>query len=983
MPPFPANATTQDSIRLLIDGEYEPAAEALAARVLASAERLHGPRSRAIISPLLDLAEARSLGEGEARREGFAILDRAERIGRSRGIDPVEQAAIERIRGIAYRHDDQFDSAAVCLERSRAILEKSVGKENVDYGRTLIWQGMTIWGQRRVVDAAPLMKEAAAIFERVVGKDHFLCFHALERLATSPDNVYPVGTLEVMKRAIDGQRRFVGPNAPCLMRGYWKLANLYLETGRLAEAKRMHEQSMEILAANPPDAQITPAYAYESGAFIAQQEGDHARAVELFSKVLEVVVQARGEHAPITVWSRDTRAGSLFALGRIAEAERDWLVNRPIVQSKWGVGSEMDAANEQVLGECALARGDTTRARELLVASSEHMRAYRRAEYAYLPSLEFGSADEAIALCHWLAGRKQDAFDLAVMIEVERTKNVRRIARTLGDRDAAGIVSNPHESLGLALTALLSGDLDESSARRGFDAIVRSRAIVLDAVTARNLSARLSADSTTRVLVDSLQAVERRITSGARRKADPDAVALDDRRRALTAALARARPELARSFEGGGIGVDQVQDALSRMRGSRLVSYVRFLRRDEEAGSARNRQATTPWYAAFVVESGTSAVRVVDVGSAVELDAMIDRWRTAVTGGASAAWTAVGDTLRDRLWDRLGLKSHREAIHFVVADGDIALLPIVSLPASGGAYLIDRLGPMTYLSAERDLAAHREGLSRGTGLLVLGDPDFELARCANSVDFDRSRDSDPRPTGELPPAPLAFRGKTSNCEEFRNLRFSRVAESGAEARDIAALSPHGGRLAVLVGQEASEESFKRFAPGHQVIHVASHGFALSDHCLAELGSRETPLVRAGIVLAGANARAEAGADREDGILTAEEISALDMTGTDCVVLSACESGLGEIVTSEGVMGMRRAFHQAGAATLVSSLWKVDDASARTWMREFYRGLFGNHLDPAEAAHEASLALVRRLRKAGRDPSPSQWGAFVVSGAVRN
>jgi CHAT domain-containing protein len=151
--------------------------------------------------------------------------------------------------------------------------------------------------------------------------------------------------------------------------------------------------------------------------------------------------------------------------------------------------------------------------------------------------------------------------------------------------------------------------------------------------------------------------------------------------------------------------------------------------------------------------------------------------------------------------------------------------------------------------------------------------------------------------------------------------------------------------------------------------------------MRERGVHETPLVRAGIALAGANSRADVPVepDREDGILTAEEVAMLDLTGAECVVLSACDTGVGEVIVGEGVLGMRRAFHQAGAATLVSSLWKVDDAWARAWMREFYRGLFGDRPDPAAAAHEASLTMVRRLRKQGREPSPAFWGSFVVCG----
>jgi CHAT domain-containing protein len=111
---------------------------------------------------------------------------------------------------------------------------------------------------------------------------------------------------------------------------------------------------------------------------------------------------------------------------------------------------------------------------------------------------------------------------------------------------------------------------------------------------------------------------------------------------------------------------------------------------------------------------------------------------------------------------------------------------------------------------------------------------------------------------------------------------------------------------------------------------------------------------------------------EDGLLTAEDVSGMDLLDTELVVLSACETGLGEVKVGEGVFGLRRAFVLAGAQTLVMSLWKVPDEATRELMRDFYAHLLAGR-PRAEALRAAQLALK------ARDPDPMVWGAFILQG----
>jgi len=249
----------------------------------------------------------------------------------------------------------------------------------------------------------------------------------------------------------------------------------------------------------------------------------------------------------------------------------------------------------------------------------------------------------------------------------------------------------------------------------------------------------------------------------------------------------------------------------------------------------------------------------------------------------------------------------------------------------------------------------------------------------------------------------------ADCGSFRSVRFGPLPESKAEIDEIAKLWGRPEQVVLLEGEDAGERSVKELLPGKRVAHFATHGFFLDGRCggaarvdgavergiggiatgapppaAARPAAREpaNPLLLSGLALAGANLRSEAGPEEEDGILTAEEIASLDLSGVDWVVLSACDTGIGDVRSGEGVFGLRRAFQVAGAGTLIMSLWPVEDRSARGWMTSLYEGRFRRNLETAEAVREASLCALHSLRTQGRSTHPFYWAAFVAAGDWR-
>ncbi len=144
---------------------------------------------------------------------------------------------------------------------------------------------------------------------------------------------------------------------------------------------------------------------------------------------------------------------------------------------------------------------------------------------------------------------------------------------------------------------------------------------------------------------------------------------------------------------------------------------------------------------------------------------------------------------------------------------------------------------------------------------------------------------------------------------------------------------------------------------------------------------ENPLLLSGLSFAGANRRDKT-AQAEDGILTAEEIAVMDLQGVEWAVLSACDTGVGEIQVGEGVLGLRRAFELAGVQTVIMSLWSVEDEATRHWMKNLYEGRFTKGYGTAEAVSRASLEILADRRQQGKSTHPFYWGAFVATGDWR-
>jgi CHAT domain-containing protein len=616
------------------------------------------------------------------------------------------------------------------------------------------------------------------------------------------------------------------------------------------------------------------------------------------------------------------------------------------------------------------------------------------------------------------SGDTQRGLALALQADEIGRNHLGLTARVIPERQALRYAATRWSGLDLALS-VTAQTTDPSLPARVWDALIRSRAQIMDEVAARRRFVGESDHPERHSLYADLAAARERLANltirgSARDTPERFLSLLEDARKdkesaelILAEASLKFRGERARKMAG----LAEVRAALPT--GCALVAFAHYTehaipggQNGKGPGAPQAEERYTPYYAAFVMQSGEEHPHLVRLGMATEIDSLVSRWRKEIARGGSGRpakeletdYRAAGLALKRRIWDPLAVHLGQAKRVVVVPDGTLHLVNLGALPAGGERYLIETGPLIQYLSTERDLVPRMAQERKGEGMLALGGPAFNDARLftAAAAGGAQTPKDQPLNVASLP----ANRGRRSTCGDFQSMRFAALPDSEREVKEVTALwRKRSGNPSVLrlVGAHASETEFKAKAPGRQMIHLATHGFFLGDTCVSALEAShasgeqvrqnqpepppavgENPLLLSGLALAGANHRASAGPQDDDGILTAEEVAAMDLAGVDWVVLSACDTGIGEYMAGEGMFGLRRAFQVAGARTVITSLWPVEDEAARALMRNLYQERLRG-VSTAEAVRNADLKMMESLKRTGLPAHPYFWGAFVAVG----
>lgn len=864
--------------------------------------------------------------------------------------------------GVARKRQGDRLAARDLYLRALALQEEHLDPEDPNIASTLNNLGTIEVELGDYSQTLAYHRRALAIREAALGPDHEWVAETLNNLASV------LGYLGQFEEALEAQERAIrifteklGPDHQRTWVVRFNLAVLYQDMGNFEGTIPICEDVLARQRERYGDVHFRLSYTLDALAFAHMGLEQYERALEYCNESVAIAEALYGEGNLDTAYSITQRGQCLAAMGRMEEAAEE-LQRSLEIRMAAGEGDNAGMCKLLMrLGDLHLARGDFEAADSLarrILAIGEAELGW---DHPYLTAARLMAGRAARG-----RGHRDEALTLACESEQSSRSHLRKTMRVLSESRALDYAASRTTGLDLACSLLENGQ-QGAPVERVWDEMVRSRGMVLDEFTRRNQDLRNEGDEILRALADSSRVVRERLANLTLRGAgweEPQEYSAmlrraEERFEDLERRLMRRRVDLGRPTRHA-TGLQEVRAALPGSRA--LVAYTRY---DRCAPDGDPEQAR-PAYMAFVLPAAGEPPVAVDLGPAGTIDEAVRRWRWEIRYGAESAEGTRGivqvsgdsevrrqqyrEAARDLarlVWDPVRRVMGRPEGVFLVPAGQLYLVSFPSLVDDEGRFLIESAFVTHLLPGERALTTPE--LDRaGSGLLAIGGPDFGSA--GMSVEGAGGFDDLPHTHTE-------------------------VDRIGAIWRE------RGGEPEFLKGAAAREAAVKNRAAGHEVLHFATHGFFRTEDGPTSLSRWNHALTHSGLALAGANEGKASGAD--DGILTAQEVAALDLRGVRWAVLSACDTGLGDVDhRGEGVHGLRRVFQLAGARTVIMSLWAIPDEWTRFWMENLYEMRWGQGLDTADSMREATRRTLADRRDRGLSDHPYFWAGFVAAGDWR-
>ncbi|OPX99122.1 MAG: CHAT domain protein [Syntrophorhabdus sp. PtaB.Bin047] len=859
--------------------------------------------------------------------------------------DPSPGQSADNIAGLTrqieeLKKDGRVQEAIPLAARLVSVRESTHGPDHPVTAMALMGLGNLYRMAGRFTDAEPLLSRSLSIQERAPrGPDRPAVAQNLMLLAMVYTSTGRYAEAEpLLKRALDIRQRTQTQRPGAIAFNQVLLADVYHHTGRQADAESLLKKALEIWDRDqdlPPEA---IAFSLTLIAKLYRKSGRYAEAEPLIERSLAICRKELGEDHPTVAFGLNNLAMIYRRTGRNAEVESLYRRSLAIFQKSFG---DNHPAVSISFNNLAFYYGTTGR--------------HHEAHSCFARSL--GIQDSLRESVFTLLTEKQK---LSYMKTQEMTIH--------------GYVSHTASFPRSSATAVVDA----------FNAWLKWKGSVIEA-QGRYLDALgTSEDPKVREKFKELTALKRDIArlqlAGAGKAASEDYTRrmseLEKRKASVEPELMAASREFMLQKKAQTADVGTLSSSLSR--DSAYLDYARITRFD-----FRKRKWTEPRYMLFLLIPGeTREVRLIDIGPSENVDRHINAYlkemARAGTEGALPSekkLKAEASALHDLLIRPVNpsLKGRKRLL--VSPDGNLNLIPFEALVNPAGAYLIEDF-LVSYVGAGRDMVKFAKATLAGGESLIIADPDYDLGQ----KEVEKARSSAGLRAADT-------KGHVSR--DATGMHFDRLPDTKEEADTIEKILH--GRFGQKVFNEQDKKAlelvlFHMSSP--KVLHLATHGYFLAEEKtkqsekMGELPltgdpledtpvTIENPMLRSGIVLAGANTSLKEGKD--EGMVTAEKVLGLNLRGTDLVVLSACQTGVGDIQSGEGVFGLKRAFILSGAKTLVMSLWSVPSKETVDLMTSFY-ALLSEGKSPSEALRQAKLTIMKHKSH------PFFWAAFILTGS---
>jgi tetratricopeptide (TPR) repeat protein len=832
---------------------------------------------------------------------------------------PAHPTTIAALNNVATAYLDlrEYTKAKELYERVLAEYEKKLGKKHELVAKVLWNLADTHRSLGDYAKALTLMERAVAIREALLGRRHVDTFHALSSLAAIYQNIGDYNkALDIYERI---QLSTDNADHPVLANTLNNIGNVQLQMGNLTKAVELNMQALEMRKRSfGPDHIVTAGSLNDVGiAYLCL--GDEQRALNYFNEALEVTRKVYGQET-----------------ARTTELE-----NIALTLTKVG---NYDAALPQYKNALAIAESSNDHRSVTRILASLARLQYLRGELPQAMSY----ADRAI---------REENQELQVILSLDERSRLAWQYR-----------SNPFWWASFVDVS----QLVELSLRRKavvVDSLIEDRVFAYAA--ARSAEGRRNMDE-----IGNLRSKLAKLTAA--NGPQPDIAVALDRIAQLERSMADRLLASEKARRSTAVDLENVSSELAGR--TVLLDFLAFTDPKISWGSNAQYEAAK-CYGVLIIAANHPPI-FVRIDGATVVDDAISALRYAINENDGVTVEQQMKFLSEKLWQPIAAQLPRDTKRlFISPDAKLNFLSFGTLLESDGSFVAERY-PVAYIGSGRDLARKPSGEAAKT-LAVFADPLFDASGKASSAKemvAMRSAEADVFGTINLPPLP----GTKAEAEQLV------VIAAGA-----------GWNVKAATGEEATEASV-RGANKPGVLHLATHGFYLNSFSPpAEDGTRGMsvaglneenkkqnkngvdPMRASGVALARAQQTLKLWSQRKapdpetDGILTAEEVASLNLDGTWLVTLSACETGVGEARSGEGVIGLRRAFMMAGAENLLMTLWPVADDTTAQIMADFYKEALATGDAPGSLAKVQRDWLVKLRDEKGLAAAIREAGPFAM------
>lgn len=897
------------------------------------------------------------------------------------GIEKADYITTLGNLALLYLSMSNYSKAEAHYVEALRLCKKVLGFYNSNHSSILNGLAQVCRAKGDYPKAEAAYKEALFICAAVSGQDNTTYSSILSSLAIMYQNLGDFSQAEpIFLEALKVNKKAVGTNHPEYALSLNNLAGVYRLMGDYQKAEKMYSESMEIFGKIFGTDHPKYATAIENLAGLYRAMGDNLKAEQMYQTSLAIYKKSLGTDHTDYALSLNNLAVLYEAIGEYAKAEPILIESMEIIKKKFGSDKAEYALSLNNLAALYASMGSHSKAEQMY---QESLDIYRKVSDS--KNLNLAEALNNLASLYLSNGQHKEAYFLIQEAIIVIQKNVKNTFTVLSETDRS-IFSKKFDHLYEILLSTLSF-FPEQEKRTILKSLLFRKGLVLNSsvntrsfiLSSKDESLKFSYDTwlSTKQVINNLysKTIEQRKNSGY------DLDSLEEAANTLEKELSR----MSSTFEDFVMIPDfKWEDVRKNLKpGEAVVDMVKYRLYDK-------RWTDTTRYGVFITKSASEEPVYLEFKDGKRIDTLVipklnevnrNKFATSPNDPAEEDENVIMLGGKDELdfYTELfaPMAEHLKEVKkiYFSLDGEFYKVNFNTLrnPVTG-KYLIEEYD-IVYVSSANEIARGKRETPPNKTAVLTGFPNYDLSLDSLTAlmkveqNQDQSRD---------------VYVNTSKIKQYSIDLLPGTKDEVTVTGDL--LRKNGWEVSSWLFNDAMESKIKSIsAPG--LLSISTHGFfspsPKTDYTERYFMGTETkkavenPLLRSGLFMTGAETflnsdDAKKEEFRENGILTAYEASQMNLLGTDLVILSACETGLGEVNNGEGVFGLQRGFFGAGAKAVLMSLWKVDDTATKDLMIEFIKN-YSTTMNKQKSLRDAQLTIMKKY------PQPYYWGAFVMVG----